>query len=66
MIILPADHWVADVAAFRRTLKAAAELASRQDRLVTIGIRPDYPETGYGYIVKGKPLRRRKRRRLTM
>jgi mannose-1-phosphate guanylyltransferase len=56
MIILPADHWVADVPAFRRTLKAAAELAARHDRLVTIGIQPAYPETGYGYIVRGKPL----------
>jgi mannose-1-phosphate guanylyltransferase len=56
MIILPADHWVADVPAFRRTLKAAAELAARHDRLVTIGIQPVYPETGYGYIVRGKPL----------
>jgi mannose-1-phosphate guanylyltransferase/mannose-6-phosphate isomerase len=56
MIILPADHWVSDVPAFRRTLKAAAELAARHDRLVTIGIEPAYPETGYGYIVKGKPV----------
>jgi mannose-1-phosphate guanylyltransferase len=56
MIILPADHWVSDVPAFRRTLKAAAELAARHDRLVTIGIQPAYPETGYGYIVRGKPL----------
>jgi mannose-1-phosphate guanylyltransferase len=56
MIILPADHWVSDVPAFRRTLKTAAELAARHDRLVTIGIQPAYPETGYGYIVRGKPL----------
>jgi mannose-1-phosphate guanylyltransferase len=54
MIVLPADHWVADMKAFQRTLKAAVELAVRQDRLITIGIRPDYPETGYGYIMKGK------------
>jgi len=54
MIVLPADHWVADVKAFQQTLKAAVQLAVRQDRLITIGIRPDYPETGYGYIMKGK------------
>ncbi|MGH7888876.1 MAG: mannose-1-phosphate guanylyltransferase, partial [Candidatus Binatia bacterium] len=53
MIVLPADHWVADRKAFQRALKTAVELAARQDRLVTIGIRPDYPETGYGYIMKG-------------
>lgn len=56
MIVLPADHWVRDNAAFRRTLKTAVALAQRHDRLVTIGIRPEYPETGYGYIVKGKPV----------
>jgi mannose-1-phosphate guanylyltransferase len=56
MLVLPADHWVADVGAFRRTLSAAVEFASMTDKLMTIGIRPDYPETGYGYIMKGKPL----------
>ncbi len=56
MIVLPADHWVADSARFRRALKAAVKLALRHDQLVTIGIRPDYPETGYGYIMKGKAI----------
>jgi len=56
MIILPADHWVADVKAFQRTLTVAVDLAERHDQLITIGIRPDYPETGYGYIMKGKAL----------
>lgn len=54
MIVLPADHWVVDVGGLRRVLKAAVKLAAGSDRLVTIGIRPDYPETGYGYIMKGK------------
>jgi mannose-1-phosphate guanylyltransferase len=54
MIVLPADHWVRDRAAFRRTLKAAVGLALRHDQLVTIGIVPEYPETGYGYILKDK------------
>jgi mannose-1-phosphate guanylyltransferase len=56
MIVLPADHWIVDVPAFRRTLKAAANLAVADDHLITIGIQPTYPETGYGYIVKDKPL----------
>jgi len=56
MLVLPADHWVADVKAFQRTLLEAVDLAERYDQLITIGIRPDYPETGYGYIVKGKTL----------
>jgi mannose-1-phosphate guanylyltransferase/mannose-6-phosphate isomerase len=54
MIVLPADHWVREPAALRRTLKTAVNLAGRHDQLITIGIRPDYPETGYGYIMTGK------------
>lgn len=61
MVVLPADHWVADGEAFQRTLKSAAELAAKYDQLVTIGIRPDYPETGYGYIMKGGSIGRRSR-----
>ena len=56
MIVLPADHWINDGPAFRRTLKTAVALAQSQDRLITIGIRPGYPETGYGYIMKGSAL----------
>jgi len=56
MIVLPADHWVRDNAAFRRILKNAVALAERHDRLITIGIRPEYPETGYGYIVKSRAV----------
>jgi mannose-1-phosphate guanylyltransferase len=58
MMVLPADHWITDVRAFRETLKAGLAIASQhRDAAVTIGIRPNYPETGYGYIIKGKPLR---------
>ena len=56
MIVLPADHWVADVQAFRKTLHKAVELASETDQLITLGIKPDYPETGYGYIMKDEPF----------
>ncbi len=56
MVVLPADHWVADVKGFQRTLKSAVALAKKHDQLVTIGIRPDYPETGYGYIMKSGKL----------
>jgi mannose-1-phosphate guanylyltransferase len=58
MTVLPADHWVTDTEGFRSTLRAAAAMAMRHDRLITIGIRPNYPETGYGYIMKGKSLGR--------
>jgi mannose-1-phosphate guanylyltransferase len=56
MIVLPADHWVSDVDAFRRTLRNAVRLAREHDHLITVGMRPAYPETGYGYILKGKPV----------
>ncbi len=54
MTVLPADHWISDHNSFCRTLNAAALLAQGNEALVTIGIRPSYPETGYGYILKGK------------
>lgn len=57
MAVLPADHWVSDARSFRQTVKAAMRLAQRQDSLITIGIPPSYPETGYGYILKGKSVR---------
>jgi mannose-1-phosphate guanylyltransferase len=55
MVVLPADHLVRDLPAFHRALRAAVDLAS-QDQLVTIGIEPDRPETGYGYIRWGRPI----------
>jgi len=61
MVVLPADHWVADVKSFRRTLETGAAITARHDALVTIGVRPDYPETGYGYIVKGKKVEQESR-----
>lgn len=48
-LILPADHVIHDAAAFRRALLAAAQLAQK-NYLVTLGITPTFPETGYGYI----------------
>lgn len=47
---LPADHHIGDPAAFLTTLKAASRLASTSGALVTLGIVPTRPETGYGYI----------------
>jgi mannose-1-phosphate guanylyltransferase len=49
MLVLPADHLIADQAAFARAVGQACDLA-RAGRLVTFGIRPESPETGYGYI----------------
>lgn len=49
-IILPADHLIKDVPGFQETIKKAANFAESSDSLVTIGIKPTRPETGYGYI----------------
>lgn len=50
MVVLPADHRIADASAFRAALEAAAEVAAGGS-LVTLGIRPAGPETGYGYVL---------------
>ncbi|MBE0623817.1 MAG: mannose-1-phosphate guanylyltransferase/mannose-6-phosphate isomerase [Burkholderiales bacterium] len=49
MLVLPSDHLISDVAAFAAAVQAAAELA-QQGYLVTFGIAPTGPETGFGYI----------------
>lgn len=50
MVVLPADHEIGNPAEFLKVLKSASELASSRNSLVTIGIQPNRPETGYGYI----------------
>ena len=52
MLVLPADHTIADVEAFQQAVTIAAELAGR-DYIVTFGIAPSFPSTGYGYIRRG-------------
>lgn len=49
MLILPADHLISDQAAFANAVENACNLALEQ-KLVTFGIQPETPETGYGYI----------------
>lgn len=55
MLVLPADHLIKDQAGFKASVEAAAELA-RNDHLVTFGIRPTGPETGFGYIEAGEAI----------
>ncbi len=50
MMVLPSDHLVKYSSLYQTTLRDACEVAEEADNLVTIGITPDYPETGYGYI----------------
>lgn len=56
MLVLPADAHIADEEGFRATLAAAAEVA-RGGSLVTLGVTPDGPETGYGYVIAKPPAR---------
>ncbi|MBM9514000.1 mannose-1-phosphate guanylyltransferase/mannose-6-phosphate isomerase [Desulfobulbus marinus] len=53
LLVLPADHLVTKLDAFVEAVAAAVELAG-QGKLVTFGIVPDHPETGYGYIAQGQ------------
>ncbi len=50
MMVLPSDHLIKYQQMFLNTLRQGCELAEKGPNLVTIGITPDYPETGYGYI----------------
>ncbi|HEX2755328.1 MAG TPA: mannose-1-phosphate guanylyltransferase, partial [Candidatus Limnocylindrales bacterium] len=55
MIVLPADHWIADEARFRDVLRVAAERLATgsfeiEQPLVTLGVRPTFPSTDYGYL----------------
>lgn len=55
VMVLPADHYITDEAAFRRILEKAVDAAAG-GRLTTVGIVPTRPETGYGYIEVGGDL----------
>lgn len=50
MCIFPSDHFIKNQAEFTRVLRMAAQTAQTEDMLVTLGITPTYPATGYGYI----------------
>ena len=51
MVVVPADQWIKQDRAFGRDIISAVEFVKKHPKsLVTFGIRPDYPETGYGYM----------------
>ncbi|MBA4390396.1 MAG: mannose-1-phosphate guanylyltransferase [Syntrophus sp. (in: bacteria)] len=56
MVILPADQYVPDVDKFADTMRHCVALAQKDDSLITMGITPTRPETGYGYIKAGKKI----------
>lgn len=56
MCVLPSDHYVKDKDAYREVMDFAMDLAEKEDRLVTVGIKPTEPATGYGYIKYNKRI----------
>ena len=55
MAVCPADHVISDAAGFRQAIAAAGQIA-QDEYLVTLGITPDHPHVGYGYIQRGASL----------
>ena len=56
MIVSPSDHLITDTAKFRESVMAAVKIADEKDGIVTIGINPTYPATGYGYVKTGSVI----------
>lgn len=50
IVVSPADHLILDEAEFKRTIQKALSFVDSRDALLTLGITPNHPETGYGYI----------------
>lgn len=51
--VVPSDHVILNKKGFAQTLRYAHEVAVKQDKIVTIGVTPNFPHTGFGYIEKG-------------
>ena len=56
MVVLPSDHLIGDKRKFKQMVLAGVQVAKEKDGLITIGIKPDRPATGYGYIQKDKAV----------
>jgi mannose-1-phosphate guanylyltransferase len=53
--VLPADHYIKDVAAYQKIVRTALDVAKKPGRMVVLGIPPTHPETGFGYIERMEP-----------
>lgn len=54
MCVFPADHHIGNPSEYQRVIAKAADIAENSDHIITIGIRPTFPSTGYGYISRGE------------
>ncbi len=50
MVVAPSDHWIEDEVSFRADLKTAFDFCKKNNALMTLGIQPTFPNTGFGYI----------------
>ena len=50
MVVAPSDHWIEDETAFAANLQACFDFCQKENALMTLGIQPTYPNTGFGYI----------------
>lgn len=50
MVVAPSDHWIEDEAAFSENLQQCFDFCSKENALMTLGIQPTFPNTGFGYI----------------
>ena len=50
MVVAPTDHWIEDEKAFIENLQSVFDCAGKEEVLMTLGIKPTFPNTGYGYI----------------
>ena len=53
---MPADHYVRDIDGFTHSFRVASEVSQEKSSIVLVGVEPDYPATGFGYIEKGPVL----------
>ena len=53
MAMLPADQIIHDEQKYSATMQSLIEVAEKEDQLITLGIKPTYPATGFGYIHRG-------------
>ena len=56
MMVAPSDHLIINVDKFRQSVIKAYEFIEKHEALVTMGIKPSRPETGYGYIQVGEQV----------
>ncbi|PHS68090.1 MAG: mannose-1-phosphate guanylyltransferase [Flavobacterium sp.] len=54
MLVAPSDHWIEDETAFLKDVETCFDACAKDDKLMTLGINPTFPNTGYGYIEYNK------------